>query len=124
VQFRSTILFVVMVVLLGVRPGTAGDTRLRIEVVPRIAVAPATIRVRAIVEPNADNRSLQIAADSGDFFRSSMMDMSGADAALITETTIKDLPVGQYDVSVVLYETQGRRIVERRSVTVTGRELN
>jgi hypothetical protein len=98
-------------------PGHA-DNRLRIDVWPNISTAPATIRIRAIVQPNADNRALEIAADSGDFFRSSYVPISGVDAAAVTETTLKDLPGGEYDVSVGLVDAQGRKTIERRSIVV------
>jgi hypothetical protein len=75
--------------------------------------------VRAIIEPNAENRALLIAADSGSFFRSSYVPISGIDAATVTETMLKNLPGGDYEISVVLEDAQGKQTVERRTVTVT-----
>lgn len=116
-RFRHFALVAVAALFAAV-PGHASENRLRIEVWPTISTAPATIRIRAIVVPNADNRALEIAADSGDFFRSSYVQISGIDAAAVTETTWKDLPGGEYEVSVVLVDAQGRNITERRSVVV------
>jgi hypothetical protein len=105
--------------LLGVISGDATESRLRIEVTPRVSAAPAMVRVRAIVTPDASNRALQIVADSGSFYRSSMVPLDGANAAMVTETTIKNLPGGDYDVTVTLVEADGKRRVDHRSVMVT-----
>jgi hypothetical protein len=101
-----------------VSPGST-ESRLRIEVTPQVSSAPAVLTVRAIVPPDAANRALQIVADSGSFYRSSMVPLDGANAAAITETRIKNLPGGEYDVSVMLVDANGGRTTDRRSVTVT-----
>ena len=38
-----------------------------------------------------------------------MVPLDGANAALVTETTLKNLPGGEYDVTVVLVDANGRR---------------
>jgi hypothetical protein len=119
-RMRSTLVFLVVIAFLGVAPGNATDGRLRIEVSPRISNAPAQVRIRAIVPPNAANRGLRIVADSGDYFRSSYVALDGDSAALITETSFKNLPGGEYDISVTLMDTQGHAASsDRRSVMVT-----
>jgi hypothetical protein len=105
--------------MLGVTSGDAAETRLRIEVSPRISSAPAVVRIRAIVAPDAANRALHIVADSGSFYRSSMVPLDGANAAQVTETTLKNLPGGEYEVTVALVDTNGGRTSDRRQVMVT-----
>ena len=118
-RLRDTAFLIAATALISAVPGHAHDTRLRIDVYPNVSQAPATVRVRAIVEPHAENRGLTISADSGDFFRSSFVPMSGIDAAEVTETMFKALPGGHYDITVTLVDVQGRQLMERRSVTVT-----
>ena len=97
-----------------------GRDRLRIEVTPRISQAPAQVRIRAIVTPSAENRGLRVVADSGEFFRSSYLPLDGAGAAPITDTSFKNLPGGEYEVSVTLVDSQGHAsIVDRRTIMVT-----
>src|SRR5262245_1215247 len=115
-RLREIILCSAIMGVVGITSGDAAETRLRIDVEPRISSAPAAVRVRAIVTPDAANRALQIVADSGTFYRSSMVPLDGANAAPVTETTLKNLPGGQYEVKVVLVEANGRRTVDHRQV--------
>ena len=116
--FRNTVLIVAAVATLGAVPGRASDTRLRIEVSPRISAAPGFLRVRAMVVPNGDNRALEIVADSSDYYRSSHVTLDGAKAPAVTDTMLKNLPGGEYEVSVALVDSQGLHTVARRNVTV------
>lgn len=123
-RMRSTLVLIAATALLGVTPGKAADSQLRIDVSPRISQAPAQVRIRAMVTPNAENRGLRITADSGEFFRSSYLTLDGADAAPITETSFKNLPGGEYEVSVTLVNSQGQVMnVDRRTITVTSAGL-
>jgi hypothetical protein len=116
---RSIVLCVATITLLSVASGDATENRLRIEVSPRVGMAPAAVTIRAYVTPDAANRALQVVADSGSFYRSSMVPLDGANAALITEAIFKDLPGGEYEVSVALVGANGRRTVDRREVKIT-----
>jgi hypothetical protein len=109
--------FAIMAVL-SVASGDAADRRLRIEVSPRVSSAPAVVRIRAIVPPDAANRALEIVVDSGEYYRSSMVYLDGANAATVTETTLKNVPGGDYEVIVALVEADGRRTLEKRELTV------
>ena len=118
-RIRHLVFVVTSLTFLGVAGSDATESRLRIEVTPRISPAPASVRVRAIVPPEASNRALQITADSGAYYRSSLVPLDGENAAQITETLLKNLPGGEYEVSVALVETGGRRTVDRRQIVVT-----
>lgn len=115
----TAVFSIVVVALFATTKGHAHEARLRIDVSPRISTAPATIRVRSIVEPNAMNRALEVAADSGDFYTRSLVPIAGLDAAEVTETMLKNLPGGDYDISVALVDAQGKLIVEHTQIKVT-----
>jgi hypothetical protein len=117
---RSVFVSVAATAVLCAAPGNAADGRLRIEVSPRISQAPAQVRIRAIVTPSIENRGLRVVADSGDFFRSSYLPLDGAEATPITETSFKNLPGGEYEVTVTLVDSQGHATnVDRRTIMVT-----
>jgi hypothetical protein len=116
---RTIALCSATITLLSVASGDATENRLRIDVSPRISTAPAAVRVRAFVTPNAANRALEVVADSDSFYRSSLVPLDGANAAAITETVFKNLPGGEYEVSVALVAADGGRTVDKREVKVT-----
>lgn len=117
---RSALSLVVATAILCGAPGSAANSRLHIDVSPRISQAPAQVRIRATVTPSAENRGLRIVADSGDFLRSSYLPLDGAAAAPITETSFRNLPGGEYEVTVTLVDSQGHATnVDRRTIMVT-----
>lgn len=117
---RSALVLIAATAILSLAHGSAADDRLRIDVSPRISQAPAQVRIRATVTPSAQNRALRVVADSGDFFRSSVLTLDGADAAPVTEMSFKNLPGGEYEVTVTLLDAQGHATtVDRRTIMVT-----
>jgi hypothetical protein len=88
--------------------GLASDERLRAQVFPTFASAPAHVRIDAIVAPASENRLLEIVADSGTFYRSSAIQLSGADAARVYRIEFRSLPEGVYDVQVALKDGASR----------------
>lgn len=116
--------FALMAALI-VASGDAAVSPLRIEVSPRISSAPAVVRIRAIVAPDAANRALHFVVDSGAYYRSSMVPLDGANAAAVTEMTLKNIPGGDYEVTVALVDASGRpRTTDRREVTVSSTPLS
>jgi hypothetical protein len=53
----------------------SGGGPMRMQVSPSVSRAPALVTVRIIVEPAAENRLLQIVAESPDFYRSSQVEI-------------------------------------------------
>lgn len=96
----------------------AADNRLTLRVTPTVTSAPAEVVVTATVEKNADNRALEIAAESDDFFRSSLVTLEGDQAPRTTQLHLKNLPGGEYVVMVVLHGSHGERTTERRTLIV------
>ena len=104
--------------LLGGAGTLNGSQPLSLKVSPTMAAAPAFIRVSAVVEANDDNRSLEIVAQSPQFFRSSAIDLDGRSAPPLTVIEYTNLPPGFYEVSAVLIGTAGKRATAMRFVKV------
>ena len=97
---------------------TDGNQPLSLQVSPTTAPAPAFVRVRAIIEGSDDNRSLEVTAQSPDYFRSSRVDLDGRNAPPLAVFEYSNLPPGLYDVTGVLVGTGGKRATVSRLVHV------
>jgi len=99
-------------------PLGAGE-RITLKVSPAVAFAPANLVVRATILADADNRAVQIVAESDDFYRSSQIDLEGDRAARTNTFEFRSLPPGTYEVRANLLGADGRsRAMIRQQVNV------
>ena len=87
-------------------PSTGATQRLAVEA-PTIMLAPGHLLVRALVESDPANRSIQVTADSSEFYRRSEMPLSGGAAPRISTFEYSGLPRGRYEIHVVLLDANG-----------------
>ena len=119
-RVRFTFVVVATVVLATGSLGAHEDIRL--DASPRFAYEPSTVNVEVVVEPDTANRAVDIVADSENFYRSSRVELEGANAPRVTTISFRDLPAGDYDISAMLYTDGGhQRAIAHRSVTVMER---
>ena len=104
--------------MLGASGTTDANEKLTLRVTPNVSSAPSTVIARATVAKNSDNRWLHIEADSGEFFRSSEIQLDGDRAPLVTEIRLPNLPGGEYTVVAVLRNTMGEETIVRRTALV------
>lgn len=95
-------------IVLTVLPVDGGEP-LKLAVTPAHSFAPATVKIRARIEPSAENRVLAIVVDGADFYRSSEIPLDGDQAPRTVELQFTALPGGDYDVYAVLTDGVGRR---------------
>jgi hypothetical protein len=99
-------------------PTGAGE-RITMKVSPAVAFAPANLVVRAMIEADAENRAVQIVAESPDFYRSSEVYLEGDKAARTSMIEFRNLPSGTYEVRALLLGAGGRqRAFARQQVNV------
>jgi hypothetical protein len=84
-----------------------GNQRVSIKVTPAVAVAPAVLTVRAMVEPDDHNRLLTIIVSSDSYQRISELPLEGRNAQRLNVVELRDLPTGLYEVKAVLAGTGG-----------------
>ena len=92
---------------------------LAMRVSPAMSFAPANLVIRTTVEPDADNRAMEVIAESGDFYRSSATQLEGDRAPRTATFEFRSLPPGEYTVTAVVIGCDGRqRALVRSSVNV------
>src|SRR5262249_24684182 len=96
-----------------------GSERLRLVVTPTQSFAPATMRIRARIEPSAENRRLAIVADGDEFYRSSEIQLDGDQAPKTVQLMFSNLPGGDYEIYAVLIDASGhQRAIARQPARV------
>ena len=101
-------------------PVDAGD-QLKIAVSPAQSFAPALLRVRVRIGKSVDNRSLEVIADSGGFYRSSEIQLEGDRSPATIDLELPGVPEGDYRVVGILKNRAGReRSMVSQAVKVIG----
>jgi len=99
----------------------SGGERMTMTVTPAQAHAPSPLRMRIRIEPSDENRLLTVTADSGEFFRSSDVQLEGARAPRTIELEFREVPEGDYEITGTVKDGAGqRRSIVRRSARVIG----
>ena len=107
-----------MLMMTATLPLGAGE-KMTLKVSPAVAFAPANLIVRAMVLADADNRAVEIVAESDDFYRSSKIQLDGDKAARTSTFEFRSLPPGTYEVRASLYGSDGaQRATIRQQVNV------
>ena len=105
-KLRATLLGILM--LTTTLPLGAGE-RITIKVSPAVSFAPANLIVRTMIVANADNRAVEIIAESTDFYRSSEIQLDGDKAPRTTMFEFRSLPQGTYEVRANLIGAGGQQ---------------
>jgi hypothetical protein len=99
-------------------PVGAGE-KITMKVSPAVSFAPANLIVRTMVLADAENRAVEIIAESDDFYRSSTVQLDGEHAARINQFEFRSLPTGTYEVRANLYGSNGsQRASIRQQINV------
>ena len=99
-------------------PADAGEW-ITMAVSPRQSIGPTNLTVRVRLQPSAENRALEIVADSGGFYRSSQIQLAGERAERMVVVEFRGVPSGDYQISGVLLNSLGRtRAIDRQQAFV------
>ena len=101
--------FLVLGLTLAATSAAGANQPLAIKVSPAVSFAPANLVIRTSVDPDADNRALEVVAQSEDFYRSSTVTLDGDHAPKTTQFEFRSLPPGEYEISVVVTGADGRQ---------------
>lgn len=118
---RLTLAAVTTMGLLAASGSPGATEKLLLRVTPNVSSAPSTVVATATVTRHADNRWLNIEAESGSFYRSSTVQLDGERAPLVTQIRLSNLPGGEYIVKAVLRNNLGEETTLRRTALVLSR---
>jgi hypothetical protein len=121
VQYQRLVPLAALVILTAALalPATAGDI-VAIHLPGRYYVAPATVDISVMVEPNAANRVLRVEADGDQMYRSTEIELSGASDHREHLVEFKNLEPGTYHVRAVVLSTTQVRGMAVSDMMVTG----
>jgi hypothetical protein len=85
----------------------AGE-KLTMRVTPAVAFAPANLIVRAMIVADAENRAVEIIAESNDYYRASEIQLDGEHAPRTNTFEFRSLPPGSYQVKARLLDSSGQ----------------
>ena len=106
---RASVLLGICLILAASAPLASSSSPLKMKVTPPIAFAPGHFNVQLSIEADSDNRLLEVAVESRDFYRSSQIQLNGSSAPRLSVVQFGNLPAGDYEVSGVLVGTRGLR---------------
>ena len=92
--------------------------RVSMRVSPAFSFAPANLVIRASVEPDAQNRSIEVVADSENFYRASMVQLEGERSPKTMMFEFRSLPPGDYELTATVTGSTGQRTITRATVKV------
>jgi hypothetical protein len=82
--------------------------KLTLRVTPAVSFAPANLIVRAMVVADAENRGVEVVAESVDYYRSSEIPLDGDHAPRTNTFEFRSLPPGTYEVKARLLGPSGQ----------------
>ncbi len=85
------------------------EPTLQLRLTKKYTFSPGYVQSVIRVSPHPDNRLLRVTLDSADYYRSSDIELDGAEAATSHFLNWASLPAGHYDIVVTLFGPQGPR---------------
>lgn len=104
---KNLFLMAVLGALMLSAPSLTGTPRIAVRVSPAVAMEPAELTIRTMVEPSDENRKLRVTLDSDTYASSSDIPLEGRNAARLSVIEIRDVPSGLYEVRAVVSGSTG-----------------
>jgi hypothetical protein len=105
---KNLFLVAVLGALMLSAPSLTGTPKIAVRVSPAVAMEPAQLTIRTMVEPSDENRTLRVTLDSETYASSSDIPLEGRNAARLSVIEIRDVPSGLYEVRAVLSGPTGQ----------------
>jgi hypothetical protein len=107
----------IAVMLVGV---SSAHDEIELRVRPRICDYGSPLWIDVRIEPSGEDRYLFVDAESPEFYRSSAIQLEGADGPSVHRVILRRLPPGTYQVRAELQQADQTFLSDPRVVTVVG----
>jgi hypothetical protein len=109
----------VLGLMLTATAAAGANEPLALRVSPAFSFAPANLVIQTNVDPDAGNRSMEVIADSAEFYRASTIALEGERAPKTSRFEFRSLPPGDYQITATVIGADGRqRAIARQHVKV------
>jgi hypothetical protein len=115
---RTTLLFAGLCLTVPTALAADNEHRLALQVSPIVAMAPANVTIRAMIDSDDDNRVLEVTVESDAFRRSSQIPLDGKHAPRLNVVELRGIPTGLYEVRAVLVGPSGPRASSLKLVRI------
>ena len=99
-----------LVVALGMALPLSATDRVTMTVSPTQAFAPSDVVIRVHVTPDAANRSAVIVAESGAYYRSSVVQIDGETGPRVIVVELRSVPGGHYSIRATVIDGEGHAL--------------
>jgi hypothetical protein len=89
---------------------------------PIASFAPSDMVVRVHVAPDAANRAVVIVADSGEYYRSSVVQLDGESGPPLIVLELRSVPGGEYQIRASVVDGGGHELgsVQKEAIVLGG----
>jgi len=114
-------IFVCVFAAAAALPLHAGE-RVTMTVSPLQSLAPSNMVVRVHVAPDASNRAVVIVADSGEYYRSSVVQLDGESGPRMIVLEFRSVPGGDYAIRAAVVDAAGHELgsVRKEAIVLRG----
>jgi len=111
-----------LVFALGTASPLGAAERVTMTVSPTQSFAPSDMVVRVHVAPDAANRAVVIVADSGEYYRSSVVQLDGESGSRMIVLELRSVPVGDYLIRAAVVDGAGHELafVRKEAIVLGG----
>ena len=111
-----------LVFALGTALPLGAVERVTMTVSPIQSFAPSDMVVRVHVAPEAANRAVVIVADSGEYYRSSVVQLDGESGPRMIVLELRSVPGGDYQIRAAVVDSAGHELgsVRREAIVLGG----
>ena len=99
---------------------TSGDEAISMTVRPAVASFKGSAQLKVLVARNEQNRTLIWEVDGPNYYRSSSMQLDGAESARSYFFTVRDLPAGSFEIRAMVRRTDNSESTDRSTIRVVG----